>query len=106
MLPDGTVETTFSVILLLIAGGVVSGIISLSKGNIWYTVPVIWGLIGVIIANIWQQLNGVVAGTAALVALILIGILVVMRRREQEKSGRNERILISLNDIKNKKKFN
>jgi FtsH-binding integral membrane protein len=94
MLPDGTVETTFSVILLLIAGGVVSGIIYKTKGNIWYTFPVIWGLIGVIIANIWQQLKGVVAGTAALVALILIGILVVMRRREQEKSGRNKRILV------------
>jgi len=60
-------------------------------------------LIGVIIANIWQQPNGVVAGTAALVALIILGILVILLRKEQEKSGRNERILISFNEIKNKK---
>lgn len=93
MLPGGTVETTFSVILLLIAGGVVSGIIYKTKGNIWYTFPVIWGLIGVIIANIWQQPNGVVAGTAALVALIILGILVILLRREQEKSGRNREFL-------------
>ena len=48
---------------------------------------------GKVIANIWQQPNGVVAGTAALVALIILGILVILRRREQEKSGQNRESL-------------
>jgi hypothetical protein len=45
----------------------------------------------------------VVAGIAALAAIVVVGATVIVRKREQEKSGRNERILISLNDIKNKK---
>jgi len=85
ILPAGSFETSFSVILLLIAGSVASGIICKTKGNIWYTFPVIWGLIGVVITNIWQQQNSVVAGTAALTALIIIGVLGMMQRREPQK---------------------
>jgi len=81
-----TIETPFSVLLLLIAGSVASGIIYKTNGNIWYTIPVIWGLIGVVIANTWQQQNSVVAGTAALAAVILVGILVIVQRRGHEKS--------------------
>jgi hypothetical protein len=85
-----TIETPFSVLLLLITGCVVSGIIYKTNGNIWYTIPVIWGLIGVVIANTWQQQqqNSVVAGTAALAAIILVGILVIVKRRGHEMSDR------------------
>ena len=83
-----TIETSFSVLLLLITGSVAFGIIYKTKGNIWYTIPVIWGLIGVIIANTWQQQNSVVAGTAALAAVILVGILVIVQRRGHRKSNR------------------
>jgi hypothetical protein len=79
-----TIETSFSVILLLIAGGVATGIIYKTKGNVWYTIPVVWGLTGVVIANVWQQQNSVVAGTAALAAIVLVGILVLVQRRGQE----------------------
>ena len=85
----GTIETSFSLFLLLVAGSVASVIIYKTKGNIWYTIPVIWGLIGVVIANIWQQPNTTVAGAAALAAIVLVGILVIVRKTAQEKSGRN-----------------
>jgi len=84
-----TIETSFSLFLLLVAGSIAAGIIHLSKGNIWYTIPVIWGLIGVVITNTWQQPNITVAGAAALAAIVLVGILVIVRKRDQEKSGRN-----------------
>jgi hypothetical protein len=83
-----TIETSFSVLLLLITGCVASGIIYKTNGNSWYTIPVIWGLIGVVIANTWQQQNSVVAGTAALAAVILLAILVIVQKRGHEKSDR------------------
>jgi hypothetical protein len=86
---QATIETSFSLLLLLVAGSIAAGIISITKGNIWYTIPVIWGLIGVVIANIWQQPNITVAGGASLAAIVLVGILVIVRRTDQEKSGRN-----------------
>jgi hypothetical protein len=84
-----TIETSFSLFLLLVAGCVASVIIYKTKGNIWYTIPVIWGLIGVVIANTGQQPNTTVAGAAALAAIILAGILVVVRKRERGNSLRN-----------------
>jgi hypothetical protein len=86
MIPAGTIETSFSIILLLLACSVASGIIYKSKGNVWYTFPVIWGLIGVFVANIWQQPNLVVAGSAALFALVLLVILGVIRERESKET--------------------
>jgi hypothetical protein len=79
-----TIETSCSLLLLLIAGSVAAVIIYKTKGNIWYTIPVIWGLIGVVIANTWQQPNTTVAGVSALAAIVLVGILVIVRKRDQE----------------------
>jgi hypothetical protein len=87
------IETSFSLFLLLVAGSVASVIIYKTKGNIWYTIPVIWGLIGVVIANIWQQPNTTAAGAASLAAIILVGILVIIRKRERENSVRNSEYL-------------
>ena len=87
IIPAGTAETAFSVIVLLIAGIVASGIISKSNGNAWYAFPVIWGLMGVIVANVWQQPNPVVAGSAALVTMVLFGVLAMVRAREREKAA-------------------
>jgi hypothetical protein len=42
----------------------------------------------------------VVAGIAALVAIVVVGITVIVRKRDHEKSGRNERILASINPKK------
>jgi hypothetical protein len=83
-----TIETPFSVLLLLLAGSAAFGIIYKTNGNVWYAIPVIWGLIGIVIANTWQQQNSVVAGTAALAAVVLVGILVIVQRRGHEKSNR------------------
>jgi hypothetical protein len=89
----GTTETSFSLFLLLVAGCVASVMIYKTKGNIWYTIPVIWGLIGVAIANIWQQPNTTVAGAATVAAIVLVGILVIIRKRERENSVRNSEYL-------------
>ena len=84
-----TIETAFSLFLLLVAGSVASVIIYKTKGNIWYTIPVIWGLIGVIIANTWKQPNFTIAGVAALAAIVIAGILLIVRKTAQEKNKRN-----------------
>lgn len=82
MIPAGTIETAFSLVLLIIAFVVAAVLIHKGKGNVWYTVPVIWGVIGVVVANVQRQPNGLVAVAAGLVALSLLGVLLVVRRRK------------------------
>jgi len=86
MIPPGTIETSFSIIFLLLACCIASGIIYKSKGNAWYAFPVIWGLIGIFVVNTGQRPNLEVAGATALVALILLGVLVFVRGREINKT--------------------
>jgi hypothetical protein len=82
IIPAGNVETAFSVILLLIAFLISSFIIYKGKGNAWYAFPVIWGLIGVVVANVLERPNYVVAVTSGCVALAILGVLLMVRRRE------------------------
>jgi hypothetical protein len=82
----GTVETVFSVILLLVALLIASFIICKGKGNPWYAFPVIWGLIGVVIANVQERPNYVVAISSGFVALAILGVLLLVRQREKESS--------------------
>jgi MFS family permease len=85
---SGTVETAFSVTMLLIACVVASFIIFRGRGNGWYALPVIWGLIGVVVANFLRQPNLVVAVAAGVVALVTLGVLLMVRRRENEETLR------------------
>jgi len=84
IIQPGTVETVFSVFLLLIALLIASFIIRKGKGNPWYAFPVIWGLMGVVVANVWERPNYVVAVSSGFVALAILGILLMARRREKE----------------------
>jgi hypothetical protein len=86
IIPAGAIETAFSLLMLLIACIIASGIIRISEGNAWYAFPVMWGLIGVVIANLGEQSNLVVAGFAAFVGLVLLGVLVIVRKRTNEKT--------------------
>jgi hypothetical protein len=86
IIPAGAIETAFSLLMLLIACIIASGIIRISEGNAWYAFPVIWGLIGVVIANLGEQSNLVVAGFAAFVGLVLLGVLVIVRKGTNEKT--------------------
>jgi hypothetical protein len=79
-----TVETVFSVFLLFVALLIASFIIRKGKGNPWYAFPVIWGLIGVIIANIQERPNYVMAISSGCVALSILGVLLMTRRKEKE----------------------
>jgi hypothetical protein len=87
IIQSGTVETVFSVVLLFIAFLIASFIIHKGKGNPWYAFPVIWGLIGVVVANVWERPNYVVAITSGFVALAIFGVLLIVRRREKELHG-------------------
>jgi hypothetical protein len=84
IIQPGTVETVFSVVLLLIALLIASFIIRKGKGNPWYAFPVIWGLIGVIIANIQERPNYVMVVSSGFVALAILGVLLMARRKEKE----------------------
>jgi hypothetical protein len=77
-------ETVFSVVLLLIALLIASSIIRKGKGNPWYAFPVIWGLIGVVIANIQERSNFVVAISAVFVAIVVLGVMLLVRHVEKE----------------------
>jgi translocator protein len=81
---SGTAETAFSIILLLIALLIASSIIRKGKGNLWYAFPVIWGLMGVVVANVWERPNYAVAVSSGFVALAILGVLLMARRRERE----------------------
>jgi hypothetical protein len=84
IIQSGTAETAFSIILLLIALLIASSIIRKGKGNLWYAFPVIWGLMGVVVANVWERPNYVVAISSGFVALAILGVLLIARRREKE----------------------
>jgi hypothetical protein len=79
----------FSIILLLIALLIASSIIRKGKGNLWYAFPVIWGLMGVVVANVWERPNYVVAVSSAFVSLAILGVLLMARRREKELHSRD-----------------
>jgi uncharacterized membrane protein (DUF485 family) len=89
IIPSGTAETVFSIFLLLVALLVASLIILKGRGDPWYAFPVIWGLIGVVIANIQERPNYVVAVTSGCVALAILGVLLMVRRREKELHQKN-----------------
>jgi hypothetical protein len=79
----GNVETIFSVFLLLVALLFASVIIRRTQGNLWYAFPVIWGIIGVVIANIQERPNYTVAVTSGSVALAILGVLLMVRRSKK-----------------------
>jgi hypothetical protein len=81
IVPSGTIETAFSVVILFIACIVASFIIARGRGNAWYAFPVIWGLIGVVVANVLRQPNLVVAVAAMIVIFVTLGVLLMARRR-------------------------
>jgi hypothetical protein len=86
VIQPGTVEMIISVVFLLVALLVAFIIIRKGKGNPWYAFPVIWGLIGVVIANIQDRSNYLVAITAGIVAIAILGVLLLVRQREKELS--------------------
>jgi hypothetical protein len=88
--PTGTMETVFSVVLLVIAFLTAMYLTRAGAGNAWYAFPVIWGLFGVVVANVIREPNPVVAITAGLITLALSGVLLMARRkRENATSGNN-----------------
>lgn len=76
----GTMESLFSMVLIIIAFLVAAYLIRAGRGNAWYAFPVIWGLSGVVVANVLREPNPAVALTAGLAALALVGVLLVARR--------------------------
>jgi hypothetical protein len=89
------VETVFSVVLLLVALLIASFVIRKGKGNPWYAFPVIWGLIGVVIANVQERPNNVVAISSGVVALAILGVLLFSKAKGKESSNSDYEMEIS-----------
>lgn len=74
--PLGLSETTWAVLMLVVAGLLGAFTTQRSRGNVGYALAVIWALIGIVVANVTNQPNTVVAftasGLAAFVALTLL----------------------------------
>lgn len=74
--PLGLSETTWVVVMLVIAGLLAAFTTVRSRGNAGYALAVVWALIGIAVANVTNQPNTVVAftasGMAAFVALALL----------------------------------
>jgi hypothetical protein len=83
VIQPGTVETIISVVLLLVALLVASIIIRKGRGNPWYAFPIIWGLMGVVIANVQERSNYLVAITAGIVAIAILGVLLFVGQRKK-----------------------
>ncbi|MDD1655137.1 MAG: hypothetical protein LUO91_05460 [Methanomicrobiales archaeon] len=82
----GVMETAFSLVLLVAACLVASLLIHRGKGNAWYAFPVIWGLGGVVVANVMRQSSTIIAVAAGLAALEILVFLLVVRKRESEQA--------------------
>jgi hypothetical protein len=80
----GSVETASTVAFLFVALLLASFIIRKAKGNIWYAFPVIWGLMGIVVANVQERPNYIVAISSGFVALAILGVLLMAHRKEKE----------------------
>jgi translocator protein len=82
----GLSEGTWTILLLLVAGLIGSYLTFFSRGNVGYALTFIWGLIGIVIANLTRNSNLEVAIVAGGVA-ILIALVLLRARSEAHKKA-------------------
>jgi hypothetical protein len=75
----GLSEGNWAILLLLAAGLIGSYLTLASRGNVWYSLTFIWGLIGIMIVNLTRNLNTEVAVTAVSMAVLIA--LILLRAR-------------------------
>lgn len=81
----GLSETNLSILLLLLAGLVGSYLTLASRGNAAYALTIIWGLIGIVVANITSSPNLEVAVVAGVIVLLIALVLLRSRARRHSK---------------------
>jgi translocator protein len=79
-------EQTWAVIMLIV-GGLISSLMTIvGRGNVPYALTIIWALIGIVVANVTERDNPVVATVAGIVAagvaLVLVGARRIDRARQ------------------------
>lgn len=82
----------WTLVLFAFAAGLTLSAIVLMRGNPWYALPVVWGLVGVYVKQHGSTLDG--AGTAARTALVLAAVTVACTfwcslRRRRTPGGRS-----------------
>jgi hypothetical protein len=80
----GYSSTTLALIILAAAAGLATGVIARTRGNMVYTLTVVWALIAIVIANTQRAPNPPVA----LLATGLIAVLIITTVFYQKPSGR------------------
>jgi translocator protein len=73
-------DETWATLMVKTGGLIGAGATLASRGNIWYAGTLIWGLIGIAVANMTRQFNPGVAFAASLMALV-VGLVLFKARR-------------------------
>ena len=67
---------------MLVAAGVMASFVTLkSRGNAFYALTVVWGLFGVVVANLTEQIKPVVASVAGIMIILIAAALLQARTK-------------------------
>jgi cation transporter-like permease len=78
-------DTTWAVIMLLVAGVIGSFVTYVSKGNAAYALTVVWALLGIVVANVVEVSNiGVAITAGSMAAAVAVVLLAQMRNRTMQ----------------------
>ena len=80
----GLSEQNWTVLMLLAAGVIASGVVVASGGNPWYAGTIVWALVAIVIANAYREPNRPVATTAAVMTAVVVVALFYARARFAE----------------------
>jgi hypothetical protein len=68
----GLAPTSWAVTMIIIAGLIASSLTQWSWGNIGYALTIVWAFVGIIVANLTERQNVVVALTAGVMAFVVL----------------------------------
>jgi hypothetical protein len=75
----GLPEETWTVLMLLTAGGLGAGVTFASRGNVAYALTLVWALTAIVVANVEREPRPAVAAVAGAMAALIAGTLLVAR---------------------------
>ncbi len=87
VLTDRPDPTDWALLTLLPAGAAAIMLAGLSGGQRWYLAAVLWGLAGIVVANLTPSGNPTVIGVAMALGAALLAVAWLVRRRSAETVG-------------------
>ncbi len=80
---SGTIfaDTTWAVLMLIVAGMIGSFVTYVSRGNGAYALTVMWALVGIMVANVIDAPNVAVATAASCMAAIIALVLLLAQQK-------------------------